>query len=218
MGNWTYSKTFVLLYYAVMWPSPNVYGLTKQQVGRLKSRISEVKAKIDRITGRVVHIREHTLSQRLDITLPHVGCPVGTYYNHVSGEATCDVCPVGSYQDKEGQTECIRCEPGFFTAGNNSKNATDCRSQCQPGTFSETGLETCMFCPKGTYQNQQGATECIPCEEGTTTVDVGTVDREGCGKVSKFTSTVYYLEVISIICKTNEDNFIGNINVYGITP
>ncbi|XP_078615554.1 sushi, von Willebrand factor type A, EGF and pentraxin domain-containing protein 1-like isoform X2 [Branchiostoma floridae x Branchiostoma japonicum] len=109
-----------------------------------------------------------------------VSCPVGTYYTDVSGEATCDVCPVGSYQDEEGQTECIRCEPGFFTAGNNSKNATDCRNQCQPGTFSETGLETCMFCPKGTYQNKQGATECIPCEEGTTTGDVGTVDKEDC--------------------------------------
>ncbi|XP_078616500.1 uncharacterized protein LOC144884861 isoform X1 [Branchiostoma floridae x Branchiostoma japonicum] len=112
-----------------------------------------------------------------------VDCPVGTYYTDVSGEATCDVCPVGSYQDEEGQTECIRCEPGFFTAGNNSKNATDCRSQCQPGTISDTGLESCMFCPKGTYQNQQGATECIPCEEGTTTGDVGTVDREDCSRL-----------------------------------
>ncbi|XP_066295929.1 sushi, von Willebrand factor type A, EGF and pentraxin domain-containing protein 1-like isoform X2 [Branchiostoma lanceolatum] len=112
-----------------------------------------------------------------------VDCPVGTYYTDVSGEATCDVCPVGSYQDEEGKTECIQCEPGFFTAGNNSKNATDCRSQCQPGTYSETGLETCMFCPKGTYQNQQGATECIPCEEGTTTGDVGTEDKDYCSKL-----------------------------------
>eukprot|EP00058_Branchiostoma_floridae_P028490 XP_002613981.1 hypothetical protein BRAFLDRAFT_118457 [Branchiostoma floridae] len=112
-----------------------------------------------------------------------VDCPVGTYYTDASGEATCDVCPVGSYQDEEGQTECIQCEPGFFTAGNNSKNATDCRSQCQPGTISDTGLESCMFCPKGTYQNQQGATECMPCEEGTTTGDVGTVDREDCSRL-----------------------------------
>ncbi|CAH1240008.1 SVEP1 [Branchiostoma lanceolatum] len=112
-----------------------------------------------------------------------VDCPVGTYYTDVSGEATCDVCPVGSYQDEEGKTQCIQCEPGFFTAGNNSKNATDCRSQCQPGTYSETGLETCMFCPKGTYQNQQGATECIPCEEGTTTGDVGTEDKDDCSKL-----------------------------------
>ncbi|XP_019637817.1 PREDICTED: sushi, von Willebrand factor type A, EGF and pentraxin domain-containing protein 1-like [Branchiostoma belcheri] len=109
-----------------------------------------------------------------------VDCPVGTYYTDVSGEATCDVCPLGSYQDEEGQTECIQCEPGFFTAGNNSKNATDCRGQCPPGAYSETGLETCMFCPKGTYQNQEGATECIACEEGTTTGEVGTVDKDDC--------------------------------------
>ncbi|CAH1240004.1 SVEP1 [Branchiostoma lanceolatum] len=112
-----------------------------------------------------------------------VSCPVGTSYTDVSGEATCDVCPVGSYQDEEGKTECIQCEPGFFTAGNNSKNATNCRSQCQPGTYSETGLETCMFCPKGTYQNQQGATECIPCEEDKTTGDVGTVDKDDCSRL-----------------------------------
>ncbi|XP_078696559.1 sushi, von Willebrand factor type A, EGF and pentraxin domain-containing protein 1-like isoform X3 [Branchiostoma floridae x Branchiostoma belcheri] len=112
-----------------------------------------------------------------------VDCPVGTYYTDVSGEATCDVCPLGSYQDEEGQTECIQCEPGFFTAGNNSKNATDCRGQCPQGTYSETGLETCMFCPKGTYQNQEGATECIACEEGTTTGEVGTVDKDDCSRL-----------------------------------
>eukprot|EP00058_Branchiostoma_floridae_P027316 XP_002612807.1 hypothetical protein BRAFLDRAFT_82163 [Branchiostoma floridae] len=72
MGNWTYSKAFVLLYFAVMWPNQNVYGITKQDAARLKRRISEVQAKIDRLTLRVAHIREHTLSQRLPtFTQPH---------------------------------------------------------------------------------------------------------------------------------------------------
>eukprot|EP00058_Branchiostoma_floridae_P027320 XP_002612811.1 hypothetical protein BRAFLDRAFT_82167 [Branchiostoma floridae] len=72
MGKWTYSKVFLLLYFAVMWPNPNVYGLTKQDAARLKRRMSEVKAKIDRLTSRVVHTREQTLSQRLPaFTQPH---------------------------------------------------------------------------------------------------------------------------------------------------
>eukprot|EP00058_Branchiostoma_floridae_P000417 XP_002585905.1 hypothetical protein BRAFLDRAFT_110811 [Branchiostoma floridae] len=72
MGNWTYSKAFVLLYFAVMWPNQNVYGITKQDAARLKRRISEVQAKIDRLTLRVAHTREHTLSQRLPaFTQPH---------------------------------------------------------------------------------------------------------------------------------------------------
>ncbi|XP_078581940.1 uncharacterized protein LOC144865229 [Branchiostoma floridae x Branchiostoma japonicum] len=70
MGNWTYSKAFVLLYFAVMWPGPNVYGITKQEAAQLKRRISEVKAKIDQTILRIARIREHSLSQRLAFTLP----------------------------------------------------------------------------------------------------------------------------------------------------
>eukprot|EP00058_Branchiostoma_floridae_P006702 XP_002592190.1 hypothetical protein BRAFLDRAFT_88073 [Branchiostoma floridae] len=37
MGNWTYSKAFVLLYFAVMRLSPNECGMTKQDAARLKT-------------------------------------------------------------------------------------------------------------------------------------------------------------------------------------
>eukprot|EP00058_Branchiostoma_floridae_P006705 XP_002592193.1 hypothetical protein BRAFLDRAFT_84619 [Branchiostoma floridae] len=42
MGNWTYSKAFVLLYFAVMWPGPNVYGITKQEAAQLKTATDAV--------------------------------------------------------------------------------------------------------------------------------------------------------------------------------
>ncbi|XP_035662200.1 macrophage mannose receptor 1-like [Branchiostoma floridae] len=78
MGNWTYSKAFVLLYFAVMWPSPNVYGLSKQEVAHLKRRILEIKAKIDQAILRVVRARE-SLSQRL-VFNPQHGCSDGYSY------------------------------------------------------------------------------------------------------------------------------------------
>ncbi|XP_078619213.1 L-rhamnose-binding lectin CSL1-like [Branchiostoma floridae x Branchiostoma japonicum] len=71
MGNWTYSKAVVLLYFAVMWRSPNVYGLTKQEAAQLKSLMLEVKAKIDGATEQVAHTRQHSLSQRFVFTPQH---------------------------------------------------------------------------------------------------------------------------------------------------
>ncbi|XP_035700339.1 uncharacterized protein LOC118432826 [Branchiostoma floridae] len=70
-GKWTHSKAFVLLYFAVMWPGPNVYGLTKQEAAQLQSLMLEVKAKIDGAMEQVAHTREHSLSQRFVFGPPH---------------------------------------------------------------------------------------------------------------------------------------------------
>jgi hypothetical protein len=34
---------------------------------------------------------------------------------------------------------------------------------CNRGTFSSSGLEPCIACPRGTYQDETGQTSCKPC-------------------------------------------------------
>ena len=41
----------------------------------------------------------------------HSDCPAGTFGDGI----TCDLCPVGEYQDAEGEAACIACESGFTT-------------------------------------------------------------------------------------------------------
>ena len=54
---------------------------------------------------------------------------------------------------------------------------------CLPGSYSETGLERCVTCLQGYYQNDYGQMSCIACSDGTTTT------RRGAMQVSKCKST-----------------------------
>ena len=49
-------------------------------------------------------------------------CPAGTFGDGI----TCDPCPVGEYQDAEGQSACIPCDEGYTTLGEESFEAEDC--------------------------------------------------------------------------------------------
>lgn len=60
---------------------------------------------------------------------------------------------------------------------------------CQPGTYSATGLQTCISCPVGTYQEYAGNVSCNVCPNGTTTENVGTVSDEDC--VGKYFSVIW---------------------------
>ena len=39
--------------------------------------------------------------------------------------------------------------------------------ECSPGTFSSTGYQPCSSCPVGTYQPNNGGTECFECDSGS---------------------------------------------------
>lgn len=72
-------------------------------------------------------------------------CPPGKYDNRDGG---CFDCPVGTYQDEFGQTECIPCAVGTYQ--------------------DEEGSETCKSCPAGTTNSVVGSASidsCIPIEE-----------------------------------------------------
>ena len=50
---------------------------------------------------------------------------------------------------------------------------------CKAGEFKNLATGKCKPCPKGTYQPNEGATSCISCPEGSTTIE---------GDVKNFTS------------------------------
>ncbi|KAF8768189.1 Sushi like protein [Argiope bruennichi] len=105
-------------------------------------------------------------------------CSVGTFYEPSARE--CWDCPLGHYQQKEGQTECHKCPEGMTTEYTRSRNITECKGICLPGTYSPTGLETCLACPIGTYQEHEGQKVCNVCPEGTTTASSQSVSVTDC--------------------------------------
>ena len=72
-----------------------------------------------------------------------VDCPAGRYRS----ELQCKPCPVGYYQDKEGQTSCHICQPGHY----------------QP----EVAQPACLLCPPGYYQPNNGSGYCDICLPGS---------------------------------------------------
>ena len=51
-----------------------------------------------------------------------VNCPVGTYFFN----NTCTPCPLGWYNPKEAQSQCISCPMERTTAGEGAINSSDC--------------------------------------------------------------------------------------------
>ncbi|XP_067134813.1 sushi, von Willebrand factor type A, EGF and pentraxin domain-containing protein 1-like [Centruroides vittatus] len=107
-----------------------------------------------------------------------VNCPVGTF--HDLDKNICEKCLTGFYQDVEGSTICISCPNGTWTETAGSKNVTDCKEICLPGSYSETGLETCEACPVGSFQPSSFQTSCISCPPLTTTWIEGTISSDEC--------------------------------------
>jgi len=98
-------------------------------------------------------------------------CPRGTYYD--SRTKRCEVCKVGFYQENEASTSCKKCPVGTSTSGLLAHDFHQCRDICQPGTYSSTGIASCIACPVSTYQPFVRSTSCIKCPPGKVTKDVG---------------------------------------------
>ena len=86
-------------------------------------------------------------------------CPAG--YSCNNGFKT--ICGPGTYQDKEGQTECIPCEAGTV-------NSEYGASMCMPCSIDEyqagPDFETCKQCPKNSLQPDIQQTSCKTCPDG----------------------------------------------------
>ena len=69
---------------------------------------------------------------------------------------------------------CERCPDGFTTSIAGATNVGDCSLPiCQMGSYLNSTLNQCQFCPKGKYQDQPQETLCKPCPTDTSTQSEG---------------------------------------------
>uniref|UniRef100_A0A1X7VVY4 Uncharacterized protein n=1 Tax=Amphimedon queenslandica TaxID=400682 RepID=A0A1X7VVY4_AMPQE len=90
---------------------------------------------------------------------------VGEYIEELVPQ--CLECPVGTYQENEGQSDCVSCPANYSTSRTGSVSVSDCKELCSPHHFSPTGLGPCSPCPPLTYQQYIGQRKCFPCGNDT---------------------------------------------------
>lgn len=97
----------------------------------------------------------------------------------------CVLCPAGSYQDKDGQSECKKCPEGTFTRASGTTSRSGCLAVCGNGMYSDTGLIPCQLCPRHTFSGpplSAGYKKCDACPEGTYTENLGAIGPSHCKK------------------------------------
>ncbi|XP_070567428.1 uncharacterized protein [Ptychodera flava] len=100
------------------------------------------------------------------------------YYSE-DGTAPCKQCLQGTYQSEYGVTSCILCPNNTSTYGV-AVSSDSCKEICAIGSYSSSGLEPCVLCPRHYYQNQTNSRDCIPCPAGLRTKDTGSVSVDDC--------------------------------------
>eukprot|EP01022_Parablepharisma_sp_SALTPOND_P023128 TRINITY_DN47_c0_g6_i1.p1 TRINITY_DN47_c0_g6~~TRINITY_DN47_c0_g6_i1.p1 ORF type:complete len:4331 (-),score=484.04 TRINITY_DN47_c0_g6_i1:2741-15733(-) len=78
-------------------------------------------------------------------------------------------CPAGTYQDSEGQGDCIPCPRGFFCTSKST--GFDTSQDCPAGHYCPEGTKSSTEhpCPEGTYNPNMNAfdvAQCIKCDPG----------------------------------------------------
>lgn len=116
-----------------------------------------------------------------------LACSPGTY--SMNGLETCLACPVGTYQNESQQTRCKPCPTGSSTDAFGSRNISDCKNYCAPGTHSDTGLQPCLPCERGSYQAHSGRKSCDQCPAPRTTLEEGSRSRFDCVEVDHCASS-----------------------------
>jgi hypothetical protein len=73
-------------------------------------------------------------------------CSPGLYQQRINQVPQCVPCPVGTYQERPGQTFCVSCLESSTTIGTGSNSRDSCL--CPPQTFGN-GWSECFSCPSG---------------------------------------------------------------------
>ncbi|XP_022792631.1 uncharacterized protein LOC111331727 [Stylophora pistillata] len=116
-----------------------------------------------------------------------VDCPPGTYGD--SGK--CKECTAGFFQDTPGMTECMPCPKNFSSTVIRSTSGADCKPICRPGEYSiNGGVDPCLDCPVGTYQDNYQRTKCHACPAGSTTLNKKSSSADDCYCALSITMTM----------------------------
>lgn len=100
-----------------------------------------------------------------------VPCAPGMFFDKENTK--CKPCPVGSFQDQPGQSQCKACEViagrqgTTFSSGARSKS--ECKESCPAGRYYNEGSQRCVNCGFGHYQPLGGSFTCRSCNAGLTT-------------------------------------------------
>ncbi|KJH47374.1 GCC2 and GCC3 [Dictyocaulus viviparus] len=108
-----------------------------------------------------------------------IPCPIGS----VNVNNTCVSCPMGSYQDEQGQVACKSCPEGTFTQYVGAHSQKSCLAMCGNGMYSRNGLVPCQVCPRHTFSGPPkagGFKECTPCSSGSYTASLGSNGPSHC--------------------------------------
>ena len=123
------------------------------------------------------------------INILSVQCNRGTY--HDAHQNLCLSCPLGTYNSLIAQTSCEKCPDFFSTRRSGSRQETECRQLCPPGTYAKiktpkktnsavkTLMPFCRSCGIGEYQPEYDQTKCIKCPNSMTS-DRGSKTIESC--------------------------------------
>ena len=104
-------------------------------------------------------------------------CPKGTFSTKVrlSDSSECQKCVGGKYCGKEGlKHPSGNCNPGYYCEiGSDRPNpmSINCNISligdiCWTGHMCKEGSDKPQVCPAGSYQNERGQSNCLPCPEG----------------------------------------------------
>ncbi|CAN8010379.1 unnamed protein product, partial [Ixodes pacificus] len=126
----------------------------------------------------------YVMCLKATITLSAVKCPRGTFYNisktSKNEDPKCLPCPKGTYQSEQGREACVACPDRRSTVAVQSKNVSECKALCPPGSHSMTGLEPCETCRKAYFQPGYGMTGCVACPNNTRARRRGSVNESDC--------------------------------------
>ncbi|XGW24491.1 hypothetical protein V3C99_006145 [Haemonchus contortus] len=109
----------------------------------------------------------------------HELCDAGEFYDDETKK--CQLCPLGTYQEKPGGAACLPCPSDSTTSITGAKNATDCSVKCDAGEELVADSTNCVPCARGTYWvTTTMFTGCIDCPQGLTTVSTASKDIRDC--------------------------------------
>jgi hypothetical protein len=89
-----------------------------------------------------------------------VTCPVGTF-SELVGSTNCTKCPIG-YISAAGATACTAC-----AAGSSSNAAQSACVACDAGYYSAAKGSACVACAAGSYSPSAASTTCTACPAGS---------------------------------------------------